>query len=121
MRKTPTETDRMDNQLFDLCSARNPKPAEQRKQILLALKGGADINATDKNGVTALHHAVRFRSPTAVKTLIQHGATVSQACRRNGSTLLHRAVTQTGAPGTGRRQAAALEIIRLLRRARTHQ
>src|SRR5438552_10920288 len=33
---------------------------------------------------------------------------------RNGSTPLHRAVTQTGAPGTAGRQAAAIEIIRLL-------
>ena len=80
----------------------------------MALKGGADIHATDKNGVTALHHAVRFRSPTAVKTLIEHGANVNQACRRNGSTPLHRAVTQTGAPGTAGRAEAAREIIRIL-------
>jgi len=80
----------------------------------MALKGGADIHATDKNGVTALHHAVRFRSPAAVKTLIEHGANVNQACRRNGSTPLHRAVTQTGAPGTAGRAEAAREIIRIL-------
>ena len=79
----------------------------------MALKG-ADIHATDKNGVTALHHAVRFRSPLAVKTLIEHGANVNQACRRNGSTPLHRAVTQTGAPGTAGKAAAAEEIIRIL-------
>jgi tankyrase len=104
----------MENELFDICSDRNPKPADQRRQILMALKRGADIHATDKNGVTALHHAVRFRSPAAVKTLIERGANVNQACRRNGSTPLHRAVTQTGAPGTGGRQAAAIEIVRLL-------
>ena len=104
----------MENELFDICSERNPKPAHQRRRILLALKRGADIHATDKNGVTALHHAVRFRSPAAVKALIDGGANVNQACRRNGSTPLHRAVTQTGAPGTVGRQAAAHEIIRLL-------
>src|SRR6185503_8920456 len=104
----------MENELFDICSDRNPKPAEQQKQIVMALKRGADIHATDKNGVTALHHAVRFRSPAAVKTLIEHGANVNQACRRNGSTPLHRAVTQTGAPGTAGRSAEAREIIRLL-------
>jgi ankyrin repeat protein len=104
----------MENELFDICSERNPRPADQRRQILMALKRGADIHATDKNGVTALHHAVRFRSPTAVKTLIEHGARVNQACRRNGSTPLHRAVTQTGAPGTAGRGEAAKEIIRIL-------
>src|SRR4029453_15629590 len=73
-----------------------------------------DIHATDKNGVTALHHAVRFRSPAAVKTLIERGANVNQVCRRNGSTPLHRAVTQTGAHGTAGRHMAAPKIIRLL-------
>src|SRR5436309_6281842 len=93
---------------------RNPKLADQRRRAVEALARDADIHATDKNGVTALHHAVRFRSPAAVKILIARGANVNQACRRNGSTPLHRAVTQTGAPGTAGRQAAAIEIIRLL-------
>jgi tankyrase len=78
------------------------------------LKSGADINESDKNGVTALHHAVRFRSPVAVKTLIEHGANVNQACRRSGSTPLHRAVTSTGAPHTAGRQTEAREIVTLL-------
>src|SRR6478609_8660093 len=104
----------MQNELFDICSDRNPKPADQRRQLLKAIKSGADVHATDKNGVTALHHAVRFRSPAAVKTLIEHGANVNQACRRNGSTPLHRAATQTGAPGTTGRGEAAKEIIEIL-------
>jgi ankyrin repeat protein len=104
----------MESELFEICSDRNPKPAEQRRQIVRALKRGADIHAADKNGVTALHHAVRFRSPAAVKTLIKHGANVNQACRRNGSTALHRAVTQTGAPGTAGKGEAAEAIIRIL-------
>jgi tankyrase len=102
------------NELFDVCSDRDPNPAEQRKQLITLLKAGADIHATDKNGVTALHHAVSFRSPAAVKTLIEFGANVNQACRRNGSTPLHRATTQTGAPGTAGRGPAAREIIELL-------
>jgi tankyrase len=102
------------NELFDICCERPPQRSDQRRRLIKALKAGADIHATDKNGVSALHHAVRFRSPAAVKTLIEHGARVNQACRRNGSTPLHRAVTQTGAPDTAGRQAAAIEIIRLL-------
>jgi uncharacterized protein len=104
----------MENELFEICSERDPKPAEQRRRIVMALRGGADIHATDKNGVTVLHHAVRFRSPTAVRALVEHGANVNQACRRNGSTPLHRAVTQTGAPGTAGRKEAAEEIIGIL-------
>jgi uncharacterized protein len=104
----------MENKLFDICCERNPKPADQRKRIAQAVKRGADIHAADKNGVTALHHAVRFRSPAAVKTLLEHGADVNRACRRNGSTALHRAVTQTGAPGTAGRTEAAKEIVELL-------
>jgi tankyrase len=46
--------------------------------------------------------------------LIEHGANVNQACRRNGSTPLHRAVTQTGAPGTAGKGEAAIEIVKLL-------
>src|SRR5688500_840547 len=104
----------MENELFDICCERDSEPADQEARLIEALKRGADIHASDKNGVTALHHAVRFRSPTAVKVLIEHGADVNRACRRNGSTPLHRAVTQTGAPGTAGRAQAAREIIELL-------
>jgi uncharacterized protein len=104
----------MTNELFDICSDRDPRPAEQRRAILKAIRGGADVRATDKNGVTALHHAVRFRSPAAVRALVENGADVNQACRRNGSTALHRATSQTGAPGTAGRTAAAREIIEVL-------
>jgi uncharacterized protein len=104
----------MESELFDICCERDPKPADQRRRLIKALKMGADIHTADKNGVTALHHAVRFRSPIAVKTLIEHGANVNQACRRNGSTPLHRAVTQTGAPGTVGRTQAAREIVEML-------
>ena len=104
----------MQNELFDVCCDRDPNPVDQRRQLLKLLKAGVDVHATDKNGVTALHNAVRFRSPTAVKTLIEYGANVNQGCRRNGSTPLHRAVSQTGAPGTAGKSRAAREIIELL-------
>ncbi len=102
------------SELFEICCERDPVPSHQRQQLLRLLKSGADVHATDKNGVTALHHAVRFRSPVAVQTLIEHGANVNQPCRRHGSTPLHRAVTQTGAPGTAGRGGAALTIVKLL-------
>ena len=104
----------MPHELSNVCCERNPRPGDQRKRLVALLKRGANIHETDKNGVTPLHHAVRFRSPAAVKTLLQYGANVNQVCRRSGSTPLHRAVTQTGAPGTAGRQRAAFEIIEIL-------
>jgi tankyrase len=107
----------MTNALFDICCEKNADPRDQRARIVKALKAGLDVSATDKNGVTALHHAVRFRSPAAVKALVEHGADVNQACRRSGSTPLHRAVMQTGAPGTAGKGEEAKEIIRVLLKA----
>jgi tankyrase len=104
----------MPGKLSNVCCDRNPDPRQQRQRILALLAAGADIHETDKNGVTALHHAVRFRSPAAVATLIKRGANVNQCCRRSGSTPLHRAVTSTGAPGTAGKNAAAKEIVQLL-------
>jgi uncharacterized protein len=101
----------MQTDLFGACCERNADPTDQRKRLEEALRAGADIHATDKNGVTALHHAVRFRSPVAVTVLIEHGAQVNQACRRNGSTPLHRAVTH---PGTTGKSQAAREIVEIL-------
>ncbi len=104
----------MPKELSSVCCEKNPDFAKQRKRIVELLKAGADIQETDKNGVTPLHHAVRFRSPVAVKTLLAHGANVNQACRRSGGTPLHRAVTSTGAPTTAGKRDEAMEIIELL-------
>jgi tankyrase len=112
--KVPSLAFQMLSELFKICCEREPRPADQRKRLIKVLKAGADVHATDKNGVTALHHAVRFRSPAAVRTLIEHGADVNQACRRKGSTPLHRAVTQTGAPGTAGKGEMAREIVEIL-------
>ena len=100
--------------LSDICAEQNPDSADQRRRLIALLKAGADIHATDNNGVSALHHAVRFRSPIAARTLIEYGANVNQVCRKSGSTPLHRAVTTTGAPSTAGKRHEAVEIIRLL-------
>jgi uncharacterized protein len=104
------------HKLSGVCCQRNPDPDRQQIEIEALLKAGADIHETDKNGVTALHHAVRFRNPAAVATLLRHGAAVNQTCRRSGSTALHRAVTSTGAPGTSGKTAEAKQIIEILLR-----
>jgi uncharacterized protein len=101
-------------ELSDVCTEQNPDPEKQRLAIEALLIAGANIHETDKNGVTALHHAVRFRSPAAVEALLKKGAKVNQACKRSGSTALHRAVTSTGAPGTSGKGKEAKQIIQLL-------
>lgn len=102
------------HKLSGVCCQRNPDPNVQRTEIEALLQAGADIHETDKNGVTPLHHAVRFRSPAAVEALLSHGAAVNQTCKRSGSTALHRAVTSTGAPGTAGKHQEAMQIIELL-------
>ncbi len=103
-------------ELSSVCCQRSADPKRQRAEIEALLKAGADIHQTDKNGVTPLHHAVRFRSPAAVETLLQHGAVVNQQCKRSGSTPLHRAVTSTGAPGTAGKDKEARQIVEILLR-----
>ena len=103
-----------DGQLSDVCCTQSPDPIVQAGEIADLLRAGAKVGETDKNGVTPLHHAVRFRSPAAVQALIAGGANVNQSCKRSGSTALHRAVTSTGAPGTAGKQAEARQIIALL-------
>lgn len=102
--------------LSSICVQREPQAGTQRAAIVAALAAGASINAFDNNGVTALHHAVRFRNREAVETLLEHGAAVNQQCTRSGSTALHRAVTSTGAPGTAGKGAEARRIIAILLR-----
>jgi uncharacterized protein len=103
-------------ELSHVCCERNADPDRQRSAIESLLKAGADIQETDKNGVTPLHHAVRFRSPAAVEALLNHGAAVNQTCKRSGSTALHRAVTSTGAPGTAGKAAVVRQIVEILLR-----
>src|SRR5262245_30060064 len=103
-------------ELSAICCQRNADAARQTAEIEAAIRAGADLQETDKNGVTPLHCAVRFRSPAAVEVLLKHGASVNQACKRSGSTPLHRAVTSTGAPATAGKEAEAKQIIEILLR-----
>jgi hypothetical protein len=91
------------------------EPQAQVEVIEYLILAGADPSAIDKSGVAPLHRAVRTRSLSAVKALLDGGAKPRQP-NKTGSTPLHLAVQTTGRGGSGsdeaRRQQAG--IIRLL-------
>lgn len=89
-------------------------PAEQELLIDLLIRHGGKIDDADKGGATALHRAVRARSPAAVRRLLENGARVDARLGKLGSTPLHLAVQSTGAGGTAGTLEEQLEIIGLL-------
>lgn len=100
--------------LLAACSAHDADPKAQVQVLRFLLKAGADPGETDKNGVTPLHRAVRFRNLAAVKELIRIGAGLDVRDRKSGSTALHRAVIGTGAPKTKGKGEEARRIIEAL-------
>jgi uncharacterized protein len=104
----------LDGLLIAAASAHDPDSRVQRDVIRLLIRHGANVNETDKNGVTPLHRAVRFRSPAAVKVLLENGADPNAVDRRTRSSPLHRAVTSTGAPTTAGKSKEVEEIVGLL-------
>lgn len=96
------------------CSAHDPSPEKQLAVIKFLIGSGVSVNETDKNGVTPLHRAVRFRSLAAVDLLLASSADVRAVDRKSHSTALHRAVTNSGAPATAGKTDVAAAIVRSL-------
>lgn len=90
------------------------QPKTQADLIQLLVQHGAKLLHVDRGGASALHRAVRARSPAAVGQLLMAGARVDARLKKNGSTPLHLAVQSTGAGGTAGAIAEQLEIIRML-------
>ena len=65
--------------------------------LRLLLAAGAVINATDKDGNSALHEAAAMRQTLAVQTLIDHGADLRQK-NSSGETPQEVAVASGFAP-----------------------
>jgi Ankyrin repeats (many copies)/Ankyrin repeat len=90
-------------------------PAAQAATVAVLIAAGADPNAVDNSGVTALHRAVRTRCAAAVAALLEGGADPERP-NRNGTTPLLLATRTTGRGGSGSPAARAQqrEIIQLL-------
>jgi ankyrin repeat protein len=95
-------------------SLRTWDPVSQRRIIELLVSRGAEVDRPDRGGITALHRAVRARSPAAVAVLLSAGADPWVATRNVGSTALHLAVASTGASGTAGTGELQIEIVRML-------
>ena len=72
--------------LFDAINTIDVDAAE------MLLKAGADVNAKDEHGCTALHVAVNAKNYAMVQLLIQYGANVNE--KSNKKTPLHIAVNK---------------------------
>src|SRR5262249_49959606 len=89
-------------------------PAKQREIIDILVQHGAKLEQVDRGGASALHRAVRARSPVAVRKLLKAGARVDIRLGKRGSTPIHLAVQSTGASGTAGAVSEQLEIIAML-------
>src|SRR5262247_1953340 len=91
-------------------------PAKQEELIELLVQHGSNLEKVDRGGASALHRAVRARSPAAVRQLLKAGARVDIRLGKRGSTPIHLAVQSTGASGTAGAISEQLEIIVMLLR-----
>jgi hypothetical protein len=81
-------------------------PAAQAATIVCLVEAGADPNATNMDGATPLHKAVRTRCAMAVRALLSCGADPRQA-NKSGSTPMLLARQNTGRGGSGSAEAKA--------------
>ena len=92
----------------------NPDTADQRRRISPSSKPARTSTPPIRTALLPFTMPSGLGTPSPWKTLIEHGANVNLACHKTGSTPLHRAVTQSGAPGTAGKRQEALEIVGLL-------
>jgi ankyrin repeat protein len=89
-------------------------PTKQGEIIDLMVQHGAKLEHVDRGGASALHRAVRARSPVAVRQLLKAGARTDIRLGKSSSTPIHLAVQSTGASGTAGSVSEQIEIIEML-------
>jgi len=82
--------------------------------VRLCLERGADINAGNDNGQTALHIAAAQRDASFIRFLVAHGARLDVKDKQ-GHTPLDVAMGVGGGRGRGRAPAARADIAAVLR------
>src|SRR5258708_7594302 len=83
LKRLELSKENIDGALLAACSAHDADGRTQIEIILYLKSKGADVNETDKKGVTPLYRAVRFRSPAAVKALLKLGADINAQDRKS--------------------------------------
>jgi len=89
-------------------------PEAQAALIELLIRSGANVDRADKGGAVPLHRAVRARSASAVRSLLENGARVDVRLGKRGSWPMDLAVQSTGASGTAGADEEQTQIIALL-------
>ncbi|KAI8483921.1 hypothetical protein Bbelb_383110 [Branchiostoma belcheri] len=69
--------------------------AQYRRQLVEMLRSGADLTATDVQGMTPLHHAVRYGHKDLVEYILKHGppSLLDISDYEKGQTPLHKAAS----------------------------
>ena len=107
-RHAGAETDRRERRIEPLQAV--PHDIEEEtslKAVKIALALGADVNASDTNGDTALHGAASRGFTNIVRTLVAAGASLEVRNSRGGNSLSSRQGS-----GYGRRDQIALSVAR---------
>jgi ankyrin repeat protein len=71
------------------------RSADRSAEVRSLLEQGADVDAVDEEGMTALHFAAMRKDTDVVRVLLEGGAQVNRQDRRGLTALMHAATSST--------------------------